>query len=240
MNLPGGPWHVQRRSGSARLLLDGSLAVVGSSDGATRLARILLVDQPALVLGSGQPESDVDLGAAAAAGVVVVRRGSGGGAVLVDAGAVLWIDLIVPAGDPLWDADVRRGAWWVGEAWAAAVDRLGAGPADVWRGGLRPSAWSGRVCFAGLGPGEVTVGARKVVGISQRRTRHAALFQTAALLHWDPAPLLALLGVDESVRSEAVVDLKERAVGVGGQRADVLADALLAALPGPSVGSRLV
>jgi lipoate---protein ligase len=233
LNLSGGPWRVERQRGSARRLLDDSLAVAGSPDGAARLARILQVDRPALVLGSGQPESDVDLGAAAAAGVAVVRRGSGGGAVLVDAGAVLWIDLIVPARDPLWDADVRRGAWWVGEAWAAAVDHAGAGPTGVWRGGLHPSAWSGRVCFAGLGPGEVTIGARKVVGISQRRTRHAALFQTAALLHWDPVPLLALLRIDESVRADAVVEIKERAVGVGGQRAGVLADALLAALPGP-------
>jgi lipoate-protein ligase A len=238
LNGPGGPWRVERQNGSARRLLDGSLAAARSSDGPARLARILGVDEPALVLGSGQPESDVDLGAAAAAGVTVVRRSSGGGAVLVEAGAVLWIDLIVPVGDPLWDADVRRGAWWVGEAWAAALDRAGAGRADVWRGGLHSSAWSGRVCFAGLGPGEVTIGPRKVVGISQRRTRQAALFQTAALLHWDPASLLALLRIDESVRPDAVLAIEERAVGVGRERAGGLADALLAALPGPSAGPR--
>ena len=36
------------------------------------------------------------------------------------------------------------------------------------------------------GPGEVTVAGRKVVGITQRRTRAAARFQCAALGRWDP------------------------------------------------------
>jgi hypothetical protein len=40
------------------------------------------------------------------------------------------------------------------------------------------------VCFAGLGPGEVLCG-EKAVGISQRRVRTAARFQSVALLGWD-------------------------------------------------------
>ena len=126
-----------------------------------------------------------------------------------------------------------RAAWWVGEAWAAAVDQIGAGPAQVWRGALQRTVWSGRVCFAGLGPGEVTVRAQKVVGISQRRTRHAALFQTAALLSWEPAALLALLAADEAARPDAATELGPVAAGIGRGRGAALTAALLAALPGP-------
>ena len=63
--------------------------------------------------------------------------------------------------------------------------------AVVHRGGLVATPWSRQVCFAGLGPGEVTVAGRKVVGVAQRRTRHGARFQVAALLRWDPAALVA-------------------------------------------------
>jgi lipoate-protein ligase A len=203
----------------------------GSNLGDTRLVRILDIDRPAVILGSGQPAADVDPDAALRAGVQVARRSSGGGAVLVASGAVLWIDLIIPAGDSLWDADVRRASWWIGEAWAAAVDRVGAGPARVWRGGMQRNHWSTQVCFAGLGPGEVFVGSQKVVGISQRRTRRAVLFQTAALLRWEPAALVELLAVDEAARPGALAELQDVAAGVGQERAGSLTAALLASLP---------
>jgi lipoate-protein ligase A len=96
---------------------------------------------------------------------------------------------------------------------------------------MQSSAWSARVCFAGVGPGEVLIGSRKVVGISQRRTRGAALFQTAALLTWDPAALLALLHLDAGERAQGLADLERVAVGVGTQRGEALVAALLAALP---------
>ena len=53
--------------------------------------------------------------------------------------------------------------------------------------------WSSLVCFAGRGPGEVFVDARKAVGISQRRTRDGARFQCAIHRRWDPATLVGLL-----------------------------------------------
>ena len=135
-----------------------------------RAAWVCAATAPALVLGSAQHDDRVDRAACAAAGIEVVRRRSGGGAVLVVPGEVLWVDLIVPAGDALWQDDVGRAFHWVGEAWAAALEELGVA-AEVHRGALVRSPWSAAVCFAGLGPGEVTVAGRKVVGISQRRTR---------------------------------------------------------------------
>ena len=203
-----------------------------------RRLRVAVAAAPALVLGSTQSVTDVDAAAATALGVDVVRRRSGGGAVLVERDIVTWVDLCVPAGDPLWQDDVGRAAWWVGEAWAEALGRLGVGGTVVHRGGLVSTAWSARVCFAGLGPGEVRVGAAKVVGVSQRRTRAGAVFQTAALTHWDPAATVACLAVDD--RATAGADLAGAAAGVAdlGVPAgpEAVVGALLAALPGWGAG----
>lgn len=183
-------------------------------DPAERAVWVCDPTDPALVLGSAQPDGRVDRAACARRGVDVVRRRSGGGAVLVEPGQVLWVDLVLPAGDPLWQDDVGRAFHWVGEAWSAALADLGA-PGEVHRGALVRSAWSSEVCFAGLGPGEVTVGGRKVVGIAQRRTRSSARFQCAALARWDPAALLSLLALTSSERAVADVDLAEVAAAVG-------------------------
>ena len=147
---------------------------------------VLDVARPTLVLGSSQPDdAAVDRARVAERGIEVVRRHSGGAAVLVEPGAAVWIDVTIPAGDPLWDNDVGRAFHWLGAAWADVVTAAGL-PARCHEGPMRSSPWSDRVCFAGLGPGEVTVEGRKVVGLSQRRTREAALFQCCALLRWEP------------------------------------------------------
>jgi lipoate-protein ligase A len=229
-----GGWQVEYCRGPARDLHQRSAALVvaGAATGrVARQVRVLTADRSALVLGSGQPESDVDIDAAAAAGVEVVRRRSGGGAVLVDSHSLVWVDVVIPGDDPVWDADVGRAAWWVGAAWAHAVEATAGGRATVWQGGMQRGPWSRRVCFAGVGPGEVCIEGQKAVGISQRRTRQGALFQTAALLSWDPATLLSLLRLDEAARSRGRADLASAAVGLGPERATGLVDAFVAALP---------
>lgn len=158
------------------------------------------VTAPAVVLGSTQGDSVLD----PSTQLDVARRRSGGGAVLVVPGEVVWADVVVPAGDPLWDTDVGRATWWLGEVWAAA---LGLAGAVVHRGGLVRTTWSTLVCFAGLGPGEVSVDGRKVVGLSQRRTRDGALFQCAVPLTWDPARLLGALALPPPDRVTAAGDL---------------------------------
>ena len=172
---------------------------------------VLDVDRPALVLGSTQRDDVVDPDAA----IEVVRRRSGGGVVLLDPGDALWVDIEVPRGDPLWDDDVGRAAWWVGEAFVAA---LGAGV--VHRGPLERGAWGELVCFAGLGPGEVTIDGAKAVGISQRRTRAGARFQCAVHRRWDPDRLASLLAGPVDLRDVRVAEV------------DLAVDDLLAALPG--------
>ncbi len=136
------------------------------------------VTAPALVLGSTQDDSVVDVVACRRAGVDVVRRRSGGGAVLLVPGEVTWIDVIVPAGCVGWSDDVHGPMVWLGQHLAAVITALtGAHDVTVHTGPLRSTAWSKQVCFDGVGAGEVLIGGRKLVGISQRRTRHAARLQ---------------------------------------------------------------
>lgn len=156
------------------------------------------IDRPALVLGSTQPDTIVNLDACEQQGVEVVRRRSGGGAVLLWPQEVLWLDVIIGRGDVAWDDDVGRAMWWVGDVWADALVELGVGLVggavpEVHRGGLVSTPWSRQVCFAGLGPGEVTLGQRKMVGISQRRSRGVARFQCALYRRWRPELMIELL-----------------------------------------------
>ncbi|HEX4863276.1 MAG TPA: hypothetical protein VFV02_04340 [Acidimicrobiales bacterium] len=188
-------------------------------------------EAPAIVLGSAQPEEHVDQDAARAEGVEVARRRSGGGAVLVTEATVLWVDVVLPAGDELWEPDVGKAGWWLGAAWAAALDSLNVpGDISVWKQKLRSNDWSSRVCFAGVGPGEVLIDGKKAVGISQRRTRSAALFQTALLLEWHPDDLVRLLALDPDTRRRAEADLMSSATPVLRRPAELL-EAFLTALP---------
>ena len=172
----------------------------------------------AVVLGSTQP------GSAVVPGVNAVRRRSGGGAVLVEPGGLVWVDVLVPAGDPLWEADVGRAFAWLGRTWAAALADVGVAGAGAYDGPLVATPWSPLVCFAGMGPGEVTVEGVKVVGLCQRRTRAGALFQCAALLDWQPRRLLDRLALPDDERRRGTEEL----AGVAGAL-DVDPPALVAA-----------
>lgn len=175
---------------------------------------------PALVLGSAQDPTTASAAATAAAGVDVVRRRSGGGAVHVDPARCVWVDVVVPRHDERWSDDVRASTYWLGEAWQRALARLGIA-SELYRGGLEQTPWGRLVCFAALGPGEVLVGDRKLVGISQRRTKAGARFQCIAYDRWDPYDVLDLLDLAAADRAAAGADLADRATGVGPHLAEL-------------------
>ena len=189
------------------------------------------VARPALILGSTQHDDVVDRRAADAAGVDVVRRRSGGGAVHLEPGGSIWVDVVLPATDPRWDHDVGRSFGWLGRAWAAVLADLGRPDAQVHEGPMRRGPWSELVCFAGLGRGEVTIDQRKLVGISQRRTRSHARFQCVLYRAWEPTALLALLDLSAADRAPATRDLVDVACGLG--------DLGLGAVPAVEVVERL-
>lgn len=207
------PWTAEHAGGDAAAFHARELP-----EPAARTLWSFEVERPALVLGSaarrGPGEDPVDAALAASLGIDVVRRRSGGAAVLLEVGRIVWADVVVPRGDPLWEDDVGRASWWVGRWWQRALARVGVAAAtEVHRGPMRRTEHSAAICFAGVGPGELLVDGRKLVGVSQRRTRTAARFQTAALLHWEPDLLARLCRVAEP-SGRAPQSVRRAAVGL--------------------------
>lgn len=129
----------------------------------------------AIVLGSRQSDDLVDRPACDRAGLVIVRRRSGGGAVVLRRASIVWVDVVLPSGFA--PDDVRGSMVWIGDRWRDVVQPHSDLRLSVHRGGLSCSEWSDRVCFSGIGPGEVLVGGDKLVGLSQRRTRRGIRIQ---------------------------------------------------------------
>ncbi len=184
-------WTVHTTRGSAADFHDRDLIPAGdtAADVGKGMVHVHHTTRKALVFGSAQrPDRVIDVPAAAAAGWDVCRRRSGGGLVVVIPDEQVWIDLVIPANHPLWDHDVNRAFDWVGAAWRDTVTALGLPDATRHSGPLQDRNDGRLLCFAGLGPGEVEVAegvdepTRKLVGLSQRRTRHGARFQTMLAL----------------------------------------------------------
>ena len=228
MTPPGGAWELEHVTGAAHELhqLDDPAKSI-------RTVRVLTVTGSAVVLGSSQSVDAVDADAARRSGVEVVRRRSGGGAVLLEPQRQAWVDLLVPRQDPLWRDDVIQAAWWVGELWASVADTLTGESAGVvvHRGRLRADVWGQRMCFAGIGPGEVLDGGRKIVGVSQRRSRDWTRIQTMApVAPTSGIDLVDLLALSEEERYQARAVLSERAAALNVDLTTLL-DAVVATLP---------
>ena len=181
----GTGWRVETSHGDAG-------AFHASDPIAQRSATFHTVERPTLVLGSAQPDADVDHRVAGSLGVQVVRRRSGGGAVLLVPGEFLWLDLVIAADDPLWLDDVGQAMVWVGELWRSALASFHV-EGELHRNSLVATAWSRQVCFAGVGTGELMQAGAKLVGVAQRRTRSWARFQTMCHLRWRPELVAALV-----------------------------------------------
>lgn len=188
-------------AGSAQLLDD-------LADNPVPTLRWYRATDRALILGRGQSPQLV-----ARTELPIVTRFSGGGAVLMDDG-LLSLDVLIPADHPLLGTDLSAVFLTAGRAWARALTTLGAhdvavhaGAAQAQRRGSARQQLLAAICYATLGRGEVTVGGRKVVGLSQRRRRPGALVQCGLLRHWHPQALLQAFGGnadDDEILSAAV------------------------------------
>ena len=174
---------------------------------------VLEAHSAAFVIGSSQPESQVDSRCASALGVSIVRRCSGGGAVLLVPGQHVWIDVWLPSGDVLWSDDVVVAAEWLGEVFALAFADAGILDLSVHIGPASIDALSRKVCFLGRGPGEVFCGGRKVVGLSQRRTRDWIRFQTIVHRQFSANYTAALLAV--AVDSDVIAQWQSQVYEIG-------------------------
>ena len=204
-------WALERRVGTAQELHD-----LDAAPDVGPLVRWNEVEDAALVVGSAQPASSIDPAGAGSAGLTLARRRSGGGAVLLLPGTQVWVDVFLPAHAEWWCSDVDRSAWWLGDVWVAALEALH--PPLVGRLAVHRSPSSDRVsgrvaCFASVGPGEVLLDGRKLVGISQRRTRHWARFQCVVHLDWHPELVLASLSAPAA--TPQVVDALHQVATLG-------------------------
>lgn len=192
-----------------------------------RAVRSVRVSRPVIVLGSTQPVGDIDASVAARLGIDVARRRSGGGAVYLHPDHSTWVDITIPRDDELWVDDVSSSMRWVGDAFASVLGpALATGAPAVHDGQFRAGDLARAYCFAGLAPGEVTVGGAKLVGVSQRRGRNGARMQCVVYHRIDAdafASCFADAGISSAVRGVPV------ALSPLG-RAELL-DALVAALP---------
>lgn len=197
--MSGPPWDVPplRTAAADQLLDDGMALFDGLADRPRPVLRWYRSTRPAIVLGRGQGALAVD-----PHDLAIVTRFSGGGAVWLSPD-VLSLDVLLPAGhswvgDRLTDAFDR-----VGRVWADALTGLGvpdltvhAGPSTARRRGTARERLLAAVCYATLGRGEVLWHGRKLVGLAQRRRRHATMVQCGLLRRWQPEQLLRSLGGD--------------------------------------------
>jgi lipoate-protein ligase A len=138
------------------------------------------IERPLLVLGSRQSTDLLD--DAATREVVLRRRRGGGGLVLLRPGDV-WVDWWVPANDESWSHDVHASSLRAGRIWRDVVAARVTAPVSVHEGSLEGEVAHRVVCFAGKGPGEVFVGGRKAVGVTQWRVREGVFLSTVLPAH---------------------------------------------------------
>ncbi len=147
-----------------------------------RLVRICKVQKSSVVLGSAQKlfqlpkwvnEANID----------VVSRRSGGGAVWICPDHYVWIDVFLPFGDVLICREISSSFFWLGTVLVEVLEKIGLQEVQMYRGSFVTTPWSSAICFSSKSPGEVFVANKKVVGISQRRTREGVLFQIGIPIH---------------------------------------------------------
>jgi len=190
------------------------------------------VERPALILGRAAVDPAVDWGRCASSGIAVHRRASGGGPLLWDAGLAA-VDVALPPGHPLADADVVEAYRWLGEAIAEALGALGrhdARPITPREARAATSSPADDACFGGRSAYEVVAAGRKVAGLSQVRRRSGTLLQAGIALRLDAPALAAALGRDERFAAA----LADRAAGLadlgappGRERVEVVVEAAI-------------
>lgn len=154
---------------------------------------------------------------------------------LVDAAMSVWVDVWLPAKVSPVTADVRASMWAVGTSWLAALS--GAEPAltgrlTVHEGPVSTGPWEDLICFAGIGPGEVLLDGRKLVGLSQRRTREWSRVQCQVHTGPPSVPVADLVSASYRPEGAAPSEAVWLPAEVVEAAAESLAGELAARLPG--------
>ena len=144
-----------------------------------------------LVLGKSQRGKDfLNLSYLEEQNINLTVRQSGGGAVLVSPEDMLWVDIFVPKESRFWLADIAKASIWIGGIWRDALKRLDI-ECSLFHENFSRSEASDLICFIGRAPGELFIDNRKILGISQRRSKHGTRFQCALIINWQPEHMVA-------------------------------------------------
>ena len=180
-------------------------AVPMPTDGDRAELWIMKPTSPALVMGSSQRPELFDQTRLHDDGVTLAPRRSGGGAVFIDPVSTVWIDLVAPRSSHLWSSELAENFLIVGRLWQQGLRSLGVETELCIDSPARTDA-STLACWAGVGWGELTIGAAKIVGLSQRRTRWGSRVQAMAVLDGSSARVSDYLtGSDQAIVRDSVV-----------------------------------
>lgn len=211
-------WRLLRSpgaDGATNMAVDEAILRTVASGEAPPTLRLYAWDPPALSLGRGQPEDDVDREAVEAAGYDLVRRPTGGRAILhIDE---LTYGVTAPEREPRVAGGVvesyrRLSAGLVRGLVLLGVDEIVADERAENRGSEGP------VCFEVPSDYEITVGGRKLVGSAQMRAKGGVLQHGAVPLYGDIARICPLLSGHPSparvrARATTVARAVDRHVG---------------------------
>lgn len=158
-----------------------------------RTIRFVNVTRSALVLGSNQNPNSISPELLAQFDAELVNRRSGGGAVFLAPELQLWVDISVPRRDKLFVDDLRKSFLPIGSMFMELLSKYSSDDLHMHEGGLSGGSLARTICFAGLGPGEITFEGSKMVGISQRRNAQGSVFQCTLYARYPYHPIAELL-----------------------------------------------
>lgn len=164
-----------------------------------RTIRFVNVTRSALVLGSNQDVTSIPPELLEQFNAELVVRRSGGGAVFLAPSLQLWANISIPRGDKLFVDDLRKSFLPIGNIFKELLSKYSPGELCIHEGGLSGGSLAKTICFAGVGPGEITFEGAKILGISQRRSAQGSVFQCTVYSRYPHHPIAELFRDSTSI-----------------------------------------
>ena len=184
--------------GAANMACDAALMDRARTTGEAVL-RVYSWTNPTLSFGRNQKTIGYDRASLAESGLAVVRRPTGGRAILHHREITYSVTAPVSQGESVADAYS-----WINELLLRGLRILGVS-AEIAPRTTRAAPPDTNPCFAAASPGEITVGARKLVGSAQYR-EDGALLQHGSILVADDQSALASLARGASAVAPATLE----------------------------------